>query len=258
MGMGRSGRRVIAVLAISGLGLTLTACGGDDDDDAAPAATDNADNNNDNADNNDNGGGSLSDDCKDALSDYFKKLEPFIKDIDWQNANADTMGSIDEEMGDKLDDEDAKVNKECGEFDFTDPDQLQGALDVAKDDAPGAVAFLTFLQTLSQAVSNISVPDVTIPDITLPDDVTIPDVTIPDVTVPNATGASAADLPTDCDGAIEYMKGLMDKYDTMGDMPIAELSTVGTVTGVITSTCSVNKMTDFYNDPDMTAWMSAG
>ena len=157
----------MAVLAITGLGLTLTACGGDDDDDSPAAAA--TDNGGDNADNNDNGGGSLSGDCKDALRDYFKKLEPFIKDVDWQNANADTMGSIDAEMGDKLDDEDAKVQKECGEFDFTDSDQLQGALDVARDDAPGAVAFLTFLQTLQQAVSNISVPDVTLPDnVTLP------------------------------------------------------------------------------------------
>jgi len=240
----------MAVLAITGLGLTLTACGGDDDDDSpAAAATDNA---GDNADNNDNGGGSLSGDCKDALSDYFKKLEPFIKDVDWQNANADTMGSIDAEMGDKLDDEDAKVQKECGEFDFTDPDQLQGALDVARDGAPGAVAFLTFLQTLQQAVSDISVPDVT-----LPDNVTLPEgVTIPDVTIPNVTTANAADLPKDCDGAIDYMRGLMDKYDSMGDMNISDLSSVGTVTNVITTTCSVNQMTDFYNDPDVTAWMS--
>ena len=159
MGMGRNGRRVIAVLALTGLGFTLTACGGDDDDDTpAAAATDNANGNDsnsnsngDSADNNDNGGGSLSGDCKDALSDYFKKLEPFIKDIDWQNANADTMGSIDAELGDKLDDQDAKVNKECGEFDFTDSDQLQGALDVAKDDAPGRLCSCHFQRRACQA-----------------------------------------------------------------------------------------------------------
>ena len=38
MGMGRSGKRTLAVLVVAGLGLVLTACGGDDDD-AAPAAT---------------------------------------------------------------------------------------------------------------------------------------------------------------------------------------------------------------------------
>src|SRR5262245_10555550 len=37
MKMGRSARRVVATLAIAGLGLALTACGGDDDDDAANA-----------------------------------------------------------------------------------------------------------------------------------------------------------------------------------------------------------------------------
>ena len=66
----------------------------------------------------------------------------------------------------------------------------------------------------------------------------------------------AADVPQDCDGAIGYLQDLMDQYDTMTDMPIAQLSNIGTVTGVITTTCSVNQMSEFLNDPDVSAWLS--
>ena len=48
----------------------------------------------------------------------------------------------------------------------------------------------------------------------------------------------------------------MDQYDSMMDMTVTELSGVGTASGVITSTCSVNEMNDFFSDPEVTEWMS--
>jgi hypothetical protein len=269
--MGRNGRRAIALLAIAGLGLVATACGGDDDDDAAPAASD--DNGDGGDDGSDDGDAKISGDCKDALGDYLEKLEPFIEDIDWEDANPDTMTQIQEDMGDDLDDVDADLQKECGEFDFgANSGQLDAALDIAEDRAPGTVGFLTFLQSLSQAVADISLPDnitlpdsITLPDnVTLPDNITIPDITIPDITIPDITipditvpgAANAADLPTDCQGAIDYVHGLMDEYNTMLDMPVSEMTAIGTLSTTITSACSVNEMSEFYNDPDVTAWMS--
>jgi hypothetical protein len=268
VGTGRSGRRALAVLAIAGLGLMLTACGDDDDDDAAAAQeADGGDNNADDDNNNDNNdgdnGGDVSDDCKDALRDYLEELEPFIEDIDWTNASLDTMSSVEEEMGDELDDADAKLQEECGEFDFSaESGQLEAALEVANDDAPGTVAFLTFIQGLSQAVADISVPDVTFPDnVTLPEnvtipDITIPDVTIPDVTIPDMTVPGAADLPTDCDGAKLYIEDLMEEYDTMMDMPVSELTAVGTVVGTLSSACSPNDLQEFYNRAEVQAFLS--
>ena len=167
MGMGRSGKRTLAVLVVAGLGLVLTACGGDDDDAAAPAATDgggnaNTDNDNadkqENADNNDNGGGGdIPEECKDLLGDYLEKLEPFVKDVDWESATLDQMSQIQDQMGSDLSSLDSEITDKCGDYDFTtNPDQMQEAIDIAHDRAPGTVAWLEFIQRLSASVSSIS------------------------------------------------------------------------------------------------------
>jgi hypothetical protein len=241
VGMGRSGRGRLAVLVIAGLGLVLTACGGDDDD-AAPAATDgggNADDNNggDNADDNNGGGGDISQECKDLLGDYLEKLEPFVKDIDWESASLDQMSQIQDQMGNEFSSLDSEISDQCDDYDFTtNEDQMQEAIDIAHDRAPGTVAWLEFIQRLSTTVSSISVPDVTGGD--------------------DGGGGAAGDVPKDCDGAIAYVEDLMNQYDTMMDMNISELTNFGAVSTVITTDCSLQQVQDFYDRQDVKDWMA--
>ncbi len=248
MGMGRSGKRTLAVLVVAGLGLALTACGGDDDD-AAPAATDGAGNentdNNDNADNtddadNNDAGGDISQECKDLLGDYLEKLEPFVKDVNWESATLDQMSQIQDEMGSELSSLDSEISDKCDNYDFTtDPDQMQEAIDIAKDRAPGTVAWLEFIQRLSTTVSSMSVPDISGGD-----------------NGDNGGGGDAGDVPQDCDGAIGYMEDLMGQYDHMADMTLNDLTAMSNANQVITTECSLQQMNDFFQRNDVQEWMS--
>jgi hypothetical protein len=235
------------VLVIAGLGLVLTACGGDDDD-AAPAATDGGGNADENADDNGGGGGGggdISDDCKDLLGDYLEKLEPFVKDVDWESASLDTMSQIQDQMGNEFSSLDSEISDQCDDYDFTtNSDQMQEAIDIAHDRAPGTVAWLEFIQRLSTTVSSMSVPDISGGDDTGGDN------------GDNGDGGAAGDVPQDCEGAIAYVEDLMDQYDTMMDMNITELSKFGAVSTVMTSDCSLQQMQDFYDRQDVKDWMA--
>ena len=285
MAKGRSARRVLAVLAIAGLGLALTACG-DDDDDAAPVAEaddggdanaeDNGDNNDDGdnaeADDNDNGDNAEADDngdgddaeaedngddgetievddindipdeCLDLMGDMLEQIEPIVEDVDWENADLSSMQSVTEELDAEfsgMDDEMESAN--CDQYELSEDANMDALIDLAKDRAPGTVAYFEFIQRLQEGFSEITIPDVSVPE---GDD---GEVDLGD------TG----DVPQDCDGAIGYVEDLMDKYESMMDMPINELSTVGAATTVITTKCSANEMNDFLTNPDVQGWMSA-
>jgi hypothetical protein len=101
---------------------------------------------------------------------------------------------------------------------------------------------------------DISMPDITMPDITMPD-ITMPDITMPDITVGELTGA-AAELPTDCEGAIAYMDDLIAEGGSMMDLNVSELGAIGTVTGVISTDCAVGEINEFFGRADVQEFMS--
>jgi hypothetical protein len=263
--MGRSGRRLVAVLAITGLGLALTACGGDDDDDTPAAAA--TDNGGDNTADNDNGGDNntadnntadngddgtiqvdslkdIPDKCIDIFTDFLKQIEPVVKDVDWENADLSAMediGSQLDSVGSGLDDEMAAAG--CDKYELSDnPDSMDTLIELAKDKAPGTVAYFEFIKQMSEGLGNITVP---------PSDGG-------DDGGGDTGGGSTAGLPTDCDGAKAYIEDLMGKYDTMMDMPMKELSDAGTVVGTLSTSCSPNEMQDFYTRDDVKAFLGTG
>src|SRR5215203_1726455 len=248
--MGRSGRRLVAVLAITGLGLALTACGDDDDDTPAAAAEDvgdTADDDDDNNDNNDDAaadadtgdGGDdadadaeddgvedtikvddlrdIPDECLDIFSDFLKQIEPVVEDVDWENADVSSMEGIGEQLDSVASGMDEEMTAAgCDKYELSDENNMDTLIDLAKDEAPGTVAYFEFIQKLSEGFNQTTTPPA-------------------DDGGDNGNdggddgGDDAADLPTDCDGARDYIEGLMDKYDTMMDMPVTELSSIGTV-----------------------------
>jgi hypothetical protein len=294
---GRSARRVLAVLAIAGLGLALTACGDDDDDDAAPAAEadegddENADNNDegdnaeaedegnegDNAEAEDEGNegdnaeaedegddgddaeaedegddgdtvkvddlDDIPDECIDLFADFLKKIEPIVEDVDWENADLSAMESITEELDAEASEMDEEMESEgCNDYELDDEASMDALIELAEDEAPGTVAYFEFIQRLQEDFS-----DVTIPEIDTADDGGDDEA---------VDFGDTGDVPQDCQGAIDYMRDLMDQYDSMMEMTVTEMSGVGTASGVISSTCSVNEMNEFFSDPEVTEWMS--
>jgi len=235
MGISRVLRRSFATIAVAAL--VLSACGGDDDDDAASAATvqsattappattapsatteaagDNGDDSSSTVQVD-----SLKDipqECLDIFGDYLKQIEPVVKDVDWSNADVSTMqdiGSQLDSVGSSMDDDMKAAG--CDKYDLRGDVDMDELIDIAKDKAPGTVAYFEFLKTLSEGLGNVtSTPPASGGD----------------------TGGNASDVPTDCDGAKAYIEDAMGKYDKMTDMPVSELTTLSQVMGVISAQC---------------------
>jgi hypothetical protein len=110
-------------------------------------------------------------------------------------------------------------------------------IDIAKDKAPGTVAYFQFLKALSDGFDNTSVPP-----------------TVADAATGGDTGgANASDLPTDCEGAKAYIEGLMAEHDTMFDLPTSDLVDVGQVTKVLYDNCPATDQ--FFARDDVTKFM---
>ena len=250
MGMGRSGQRGLAVLVIAGLGLVLTACGGDDDD-AAPAATDGGGDNadeNDNGDNNDNGDtgdtikvddiDDIPDECIDLMGDLLQRIEPMVEDVDWENADLSELSSIGEDLNTEFSGMDAEMESAgCNQYQLEDADSMDALIDIAKDKAPGTVAYLEFIKNLSA-------------------DFSAGEVDTGGDNGDNGDGGDAGDVPQDCDGAIGYMEDLMGQYDHMADMTLNDLTAMSNANQVITTQCSLQQMNDFFQRNDVQEWMS--
>jgi hypothetical protein len=246
---------MVAVIAIAGLGLALTACGGGDDD-AAPAATaadgttagtDAGNNTGDNSGTTDtikvNSINDIPQKCVDLMGDFLKKIEPIVKDIDWKNAKISDMQGV----SDQLDAETSSIDDQmtssgCDKYQLDDSASMDAIIQLAKDKAPGTVAYFEFIK-------NLSASDLSSADLSAGGSNTGGDAGASD------TGA-ATDVPQDCDGAINYIKGLMDKYQSMQDLNVSQLQTISKVTSVITTKCSVTQMNQFLTDPKVTSWMS--
>ena len=155
----------------------------------------------------------------------MEQIEPIVEDIDWQSA---TMADF-EAISTQLDEISAAADDvgECERFDFgDDTDSMAFAIDIAEDRAPGVVPYLEWIQSLSEDFSA------------------------------GATGDAAADLPTDCQGAIDHMEGLMDEFSSMSEVSLADLTEIGNVTGVIGQECSTEEASEFFGRQDVQDFMA--
>jgi hypothetical protein len=255
----RVGASLLAVVA-----LALTGCGGDDDDSATDALTDAGDD--DAADDGDGGGGDgggaslddIPDECRELMGDFLERIEPIVEDIDWENATLDDFDEIgaefDEEMS-AIEEEFGEIPEECENIDLEagTEDSLRMITELAEDRAPGVVPFLEWQQglmddlgELSEGLSDISIPDISIPDISMPD-ISMP--AIPDLSLP-------ADAPQTCEDAIAYVEDLVAEHDSMMSMPIDELTAFSNAQLVISSECSLDDMTEFFNRSDIQDFLS--
>jgi hypothetical protein len=282
MTISKTWRARMATLAVGAL--VLAACGGDDDDDAAPgadateeenadgaddegAATADAgdDNDGDDNDGDDEGSvevddlGDLPDECVDALGEMLERIEPIVEDVDWENANLDELGSIGEEIEAEASEiGDDELEERCSQFAFEDGADMAAIKELAEDRAPGVLGYLTFIENMQEQFSEMTIPEISVPDVSLPDislpDVSIPDVSMPDISMPDVS--LPADAPQTCEDAIAFVEGLMEQADTMMDLPINDLTAFGTASTVISTECSLDEMSEFFNRPDVTQWMS--
>lgn len=224
-----------------------------DDEAAEPTADDNADDNDDGEEQEINDLDDLPDECVDLMGDFLERIEPIVEDVDWDSASMEDFEGIAEELEAEASEmEDDEVAERCENFSFADDGGLAQLRELAEDRAPGVLGFLDWQEELmagfEEELADISIPDISMPDISIPD-ISIPDITIPGVSFPEGT-------PATCEEAIAYVEEVMASADSMMDLPISELTQFSNAQLVISSDCSVNEMTDFFNRQDVQDFMS--
>jgi hypothetical protein len=170
--------------------------------------------------------------CRDLFADFLRQIEPIVSEVDWENA---TMADF-ESLTDQLDVESGSFDAQIAEANCDDyelgesPDSIQAMIDFAEDEAPGAVGYLEYLASFLEDLSGLD---------------------------GGTGGAGAADVPTDCDGAIAYVDALIAEHDTMMEMPVADMMSVSTAITTISSECSPERSQEFFTRTDVTEFMSA-
>jgi len=254
MGFSNIRRGSFAVFAVAAF--VLASCGAGDDDNAAGTATTQpatagtaADTGSDTADSSgDSSGdvvtvndiGDIPKECVDMMGDYLKQIEPYVKDIDWKNASLDQLQQVTDSMGTEFSSIDSDMTAAgCDKYNFSnDEDSMKAAIQLAKDRAPGTVAWLEYIEQLSSSMA--SVP-------------TSP-ATTPSGDGSGTGGASASGLPTDCAGAEAFVEGLMTKADSMLKLDVGDQADLGQVSVVIFDKCPTDD--GFWERADVAKFMS--
>lgn len=264
-------KRSVAILGAVVL-VTGAACGGGGNDDIA-------------------GLEGVPSECVSLMGDYLKTLEPAVKDIDWQNATMEEMANLGETIPEPSADMEAQMTAAgCDDLEFEggDAESFAAVIALAQREAPGTVGYLTWIQGMmsdfEEGLGDLSVDGLgeltgdlgdlgELSELGNLDDLTgdLGDLNLDDLTgdlgdlgaltgdagdLGSLGALGSGDTPQDCDGAIAYIQNLVDTTDgTMMDLPVGDMMNVSGVLMTITTVCSVNQMNEFFERPDVKAFM---
>jgi hypothetical protein len=200
----------------------------DVDDSTSDAVT--TDDAGDDGDDEDDGGASIQtiDDipqvCQDQMAEFLRSLEPIVSTIDWQNATmADFQQIADDFEAQAEEFELATDDAGCDDLAFVDESEGQILIDFARSEAPGAVAFLEFLEQMRTG------------------------------TTPVGDDTAAPEGIETCDDAIAFLQGLMDDYAAMSEVPASELVKIPSIAPLYAE-CTPAQL-EFFENPELQEFM---
>ncbi|MDW3214942.1 MAG: hypothetical protein R8G01_13145 [Ilumatobacteraceae bacterium] len=163
--------------------------------------------------------------CRDAMADFLRAVEPIVEDTDWTTASIADFERIATEFEEQADEfEDAVGDTGCDDMNFVDDSEGEILIEFARDEAPGAVGFLEFLDQMRTGAA------------------------------PGGEDPSAAPGIETCQDAIDFLQGLMDDYDSLTDVPAAELLKIPGIAPLY-ATCTPEQL-EFFDDVGLEEFMN--
>jgi hypothetical protein len=203
--------------------LLLAACGGGEGGDTTVAPDDATDTTSED-DGPTVGLDEIPQECIDAFGDYLREIEAIVEPIDWENATMEEM----EEVGTALDPattqfEEATADSGCEDInvDATDEESFDFMIELARDEAPGTVAYLEMIRGMVGEFGE------------------------------------EADIPVagDCETDIATLQALIDEGGTMQDRTFPEIAAIGNLVTSITTNCDQDRALEFMGAEDVTNFM---
>ncbi len=169
----------------------------------------------------------IPDECLAEMADFLRAIEPIVSATDWETATLTDFEQIAgefEAIGNEFDASSESLG--CNDLDFVDDNESDLLAEFAKDKAPGTVGFLEFISALGSIGSS-------------GDD-------------GGASGSGAGALET-CAEGIEFVQGLVDNYDSLADVPAAELVKFAQISSIYL-TCTPEQL-DFFDSDEVVAFI---
>ena len=160
--------------------------------------------------------------CRELMGDFLRDIEPTVEPIDWQNVSLEEVESIGEQFEERSAEFEAAGEADgCNDLDFVGDSEFDLMVEFARDEAPGTVGFLQFISDLGNGATTF-------------DD------------------SSDADGFATCDDAVAFVQDVVDSYDSVNQVPAADLLKFQGLAGVMMS-CTPEQL-EFFDDPEIAAF----
>lgn len=166
------------------------------------------------------GMGDIPQECIDVLADYLRAIEPTVEVVDWETADLSTLEEVANTLEATYEEHEEAIEAAgCDEYDVeaTDEESFEFLIALAESEAPGTVPYFEMIGELG-------------------------------------TGAGEA-VSGDCETDIAALQALVTEHGSMENLAVADLTKVGTLAESITSTCTLERATEFFEQADVVAFM---
>ena len=164
--------------------------------------------------------------CRELMADFLREIEPVVSEVDWDNASMADFEAVSLEFEPIADEFDAatEAEAECNDIELEDDENFALLIDFAKDEAPGSVGFLTFLNELMTSFGEA-------------------------MESPTGDGSLAT-----CQDAMDFVQDLADEHDSIDTVPIDQLTQMTDLTTAM-FTCSQEEL-EFFNNPEIADFLA--
>lgn len=172
--------------------------------------------------------------CLDVMEQFLLDIEPIVSPIDWDNATLADFEAIAPEFDVIADEFDAATEAagQCEDIELDDDEGFALIVEFAGQVAPGTVGFMSFIADFAVGAGEGFAGDDGDGDL---------------------GGGDAAF--EDCEGAVSWLMGLMAEYDSVADVPVAEVLEIGGL-GSVATTCTPEQL-EYLQSPEVQGFLSA-
>jgi len=156
--------------------------------------------------------------CVDALREYLRAIEPVVADVDFQSTTMSDFEALAEEL-DAATEGFEERTESCPDLDVSTTESFELIREFAENEAPGTVAYFTFLQEFVTDLSG---------------------------------GGSAS---PDCETNIAALQEFVDRGGSMTDLTAGEVAEATSLMSSIGATCSTERFIEWSEQEDVAAWI---
>lgn len=163
----------------------------------------------------------LPQECLDVFADFLRAIEPVVSDLDVDTATSSDLTDLQADLDPITAEFEASTEgMDCPNV-AEDEDAFTAMIDIAEQEAPGTVAYLTLAQSILTAM-----------------------------------GPDGGDVSGDCETDLAAIQEFVDQGGNMNDMPLTDFSQVLALLTTVQQVCSAERLTEFYSQEDVIAFTS--